>query len=98
MKKLLFMAFAVLCMNAMPAMAQQGKPNPKQAAAKLSESLHMTPAQKGEIEKLNEKYSGDDYDKRAYMREFRGILTEEQKQQMQKMREARQNERSRISR
>lgn len=78
------MAFAMAC--TVSAMAQdnagKGKRDPKQMSAMVAKKLNFTDAQQTQLDELNKKYPGADYDKTKYRDEFRNIMTEEQKKEM----------------
>jgi Spy/CpxP family protein refolding chaperone len=78
----------VLCVNT--ALAQDNKEHarrdPKQMTERVAQKLNFSEEQKTKLIALNEKYAGADYDKEKYREEFKGILTAEQKQQMDEMR------------
>lgn len=72
--------------------AQRGggeRPDPKMMSARVAERLEFTTDQKAELATLNEKFSSPDYDKRKYREEFDEILTNEQKEKMDEMRQNR---------
>jgi Spy/CpxP family protein refolding chaperone len=82
MRKKLILGVMALAMATLPAMAQQrgkGARDPKMMAAKMADKLNFTDAQKAQLEALNAKYPGADFDKMKYREEFRGIMTDEQK-------------------
>lgn len=87
MKKGMIMVMVALAIGVMPAMAQQkdgkGKRDPKMMSAKMADKMHFTNAQKAQLKSLDAKYTGADYDKATYRREFHNIMTDDQKKQMQ---------------
>lgn len=90
MKKMMVMAlFALGSLCAVPAMAQREgggrQHDPKQRMEKISEKLNLTADQKAQVEALNQKYAGANVDKKQYREEFRSILTDGQKKQLDDM-------------
>ncbi len=88
----LIMALAAACMA--PAMAQEragkGKRDPKQVSAMVARKLNFTDAQKAQLDELNKKYPGADYDKAKYREEFKAIMTEDQKKEMAELKAKRE--------
>jgi|GEM_PF-5916702 len=74
--------------------AQEGRqrPDPKTMSAKAAEKLEFTTEQKAQLATLNEKYKGDDYDRRQYHQEFRQIMTDEQRAIADEMRKKHKGE------
>lgn len=90
MKKVI-LAVAILVASTAGVYAQGGKGHggmrdPKKMSERIAEKLEFTDAQKEQVATLNDKYSGDDYDKEKYRAEFKEIMTEEQKAKAQEMR------------
>ena len=65
------------------------RPDPKKMTAKAAEHLKFDDAQKTKLKELNDKYQGDDYDKKKYHDEFRAIMTDDQKKQADELRKKR---------
>lgn len=91
MKKLLLSALMVLSIGTM-AIAQQGdrKPDPKKMSERIAEKLSFTDDQKKSVQTLNSKYEGEEYDRRAYMNDFKKIMTKEQSEKFGEMKARRQ--------
>ena len=87
MKKLFVLAMLVSSMSLTTAMAQQGerKHDPKAMMARVAEKLNFTAEQKSQLEALNQKYTGADFDKEKYREDFRNILTDAQKQKLDEL-------------
>lgn len=97
MKKWMLIATAaLLAVNVATAQAGRGQRNPKMMTAKVAERLHFTDAQMKQLSALNEKYPGDDFDRKQYRDEFRGIMTEEQKAQLEQMKGDRMKQRGKM--
>ena len=90
MKRIVYvMAFAMIC--ALPSIAQEkGNRDPKKIATVVAKKLKFTDAQQTQLEELNKKYPGADYDKAKYREEFRSIMTEEQKKEMAELKTKRE--------
>ncbi|RYD57557.1 MAG: hypothetical protein EOP56_07190 [Sphingobacteriales bacterium] len=56
--------------------------DPKKRTARMAEKLNFTDAQKAQLDQLNAKYPGAEFDRKAYREGFRAILTDAQKQKM----------------
>lgn len=88
----LIIALALVCIA--PSMAQdragKGKRDPKQISAMVAKKLKFTDAQKAQLDELNAKYTGSDYDKMKYREEFGQIMTEDQKKQMAELKAKRE--------
>ncbi len=88
-RKLLIAATAlVLIATGNNVYAQHGgqRPDPKTMTAKMAEKLEFTQEQQTQLATLNEKYTGNDFDKRQYREEFRQIMTDEQRAKADDMR------------
>lgn len=74
-----------------PLFAQQkkGMRDPKTRTERMAEKLNFTETQKVQLKELNDKYSGDTYDKDAYRQQFQQILTAEQRKQVEQWKEQR---------
>lgn len=93
MKKTILMAAVALAMIATaPAMAQQkggkGMRDPKARTEKMAEKLNFTADQRAQLDALNKKYPGTDFDRKKYREEFRAIMTDAQKKQVDDMKAA----------
>lgn len=92
MKKLIFTAVVVLIatvvLQAQP-QGRGGRPDPKKMTERAADHLKFDDAQKAKLTDLNEKYKGDDYDRKKYHEEFRAIMTDEQRKQADEMRKNR---------
>lgn len=88
MKKLM-VVFAILCAVTTAGYSQDNKAqrDPKQMTARAAEKLEFSQEQKQALATLNSRYAGDDYDRKQYREEFRKIMTEEQRQKADAMRE-----------
>lgn len=84
-------AFAFATAIVTPAMAQQkggkGMRDPKARTEKMATKLNFSDAQRAQLDALNKKYPGADFDRKAYHQEFRAILTDAQKEQIKQWRE-----------
>lgn len=88
MKKTILMAVFALATIALPAIAQdkhKAPRDPKMMSAKMAEKLSFTDAQQQQLEALNKKYPGADFDRQQYRQEFRAIMTDAQKKQADEM-------------
>ncbi len=96
MKKKMMMAVMALMIAAAPAFAQQkdgkGKRDPKMMSAKMAEKMQFTDAQKAQLNALDAKYTGANYDKVKYREEFHNIMNDDQKKQMQEWKAKREAE------
>jgi hypothetical protein len=63
--------------------------DPKKMTAIMAEKMNFTAEQNAQLRTLNEKYTGDNYDKLKYRDEFRAIMTEEQRAKADEMRKKR---------
>lgn len=80
--------FSVNMIHAQQKDGNKGNHDFRAKSLKMSERLSFTEAQKVQLKDLNAKYVYDDYDKKSYRKEFRNIMTEEQKQKALEMRRA----------
>lgn len=55
--------------------------DPKKRAAIVADKLNFTADQRAKLNSLNNKYTGDNFDHKAYRQEFRAIMTDAQIQQ-----------------
>ncbi len=91
MKKSIIIAAAVLLtLNVAQAQPQGGGRDPKKMTAKVADKLEFTTEQQARLKALNEKYPGTDYDKMKYREDFRAILTDKQKAELDEMKQKRQ--------
>lgn len=90
-------ALIAASMSLTTAMAQQGerKHDPKAMMVRVAEKLNFTAEQKSQLEALNQKYTGADFDKEKYRADFRNILTDAQKQQLDNMKAKRMERKER---
>lgn len=88
MKKLV-MVFAILWAVTTAGYSQdnKGQRDPKQMSARVAEKLEFSQEQKQALTTLNSRYTGEDYDRKQYREEFRKIMTDEQRQKADAMRE-----------
>ena len=95
MKKAILATALAVC--TMQVMAQErggrGNRDPKQVSAMVAKKLNFTSDQNAQLEALNKKYSGADFDKAKYREEFRNIMTEDQKKQLAEFRAKREGAR-----
>lgn len=92
MRRLIAIATVMLALCANTVMAQENRGHnrdPKQMTERMSQKLNFSEEQKSKLIALNEKYTGDAYDKEKYRNEFKDILTDEQKKQMEEIRRQR---------
>ena len=80
----------VMTMTTLLAQDSRPKGDPKQITERAARALKFTDAQNDQLKKLNDRYTGDNYDKRKYREEFRAIMTDEQRQKADDMRAKRQ--------
>jgi len=94
MKKMaLIMAVAIACTATTMAQDRGGRGgnrDPKQMSAMVAKKLNFTDEQKAQLEALNKKYPGTDFDRQKYREEFRNIMTEDQKKQMAELKAKRE--------
>lgn len=91
MKKILLSALMVLSIGTVAiAQSDNTKPDPKKMSERIAEKLSFTEDQKKSVQMLNNKYEGAEYDRRAYMNDFKKIMTKEQSQQFEEMKANRQ--------
>jgi Spy/CpxP family protein refolding chaperone len=96
MKKTFVVAILVAAsISATSVMAQEreGRRDPKVMTARVAEKLNFTAEQKAQLEALNQKYPGADFDKEKYREDFKTILTDAQKKQLDEMRAKRMERR-----
>lgn len=88
MKKLIII-IGLFCAFGIVGYSQQGdgQRDPKVMTARAAEKLDFTAEQKEKLTLLNKKYSGEDYDRKKYRDEFRQIMTDEQRQKADMMKE-----------
>jgi Spy/CpxP family protein refolding chaperone len=92
MKKLFFVLTLVLAgvvAMAQPPRGEGGQPprgNQKEMMLKKAMELGLSADQKSQIEALNTKFTGEEYDRKAYRDAFMAILTDEQIAKFKEMR------------
>lgn len=84
------LSFGVATSHAQEHREHKGR-DPKQMTEKAAQKLNFTEEQNAKLAALNAKYPGSDYDKEKYREDFRTILTDDQKQKMDEMRQQRMN-------
>lgn len=80
--------FSVNMMYAQHGEGKKGNHDFRTKTVMIADKLEFSDAQKEQLNDLNSKYAADDYDKKEYRKEFRSIMTEEQKQKALEMRRA----------
>ncbi|MEZ5018449.1 MAG: hypothetical protein R2800_15420 [Flavipsychrobacter sp.] len=91
-KKMAILAGVCGLLLATPAMAQQRGDkgprhrDPKQMTEQVAKRMNFTDEQKAQLKTLNQEFSGDDYDRKAYHEGFKKILTTEQKEALEQRR------------
>lgn len=90
MKKLFLVTLLFCAVASTQTFAQGGQQrDPKKMSEMLAKKLDFTDAQNTQLADLNKKYTGDDYDMSAYREDFKKILTDEQKQELEELRQKR---------
>lgn len=90
MKKLV-VAVALLSIMASSQVYAQGRQprDPKKMTEMVAKKLNFSDDQNKQLVELNNKYTGDDFDREAYRNDFHKIMTEDQKKQLEELRQKR---------
>lgn len=63
--------------------------DPKKMTELVAKKLNFSDDQNKQLAELNTKYAGDDIDREAYRNDFQKIMTEDQKKQLEELRQKR---------
>lgn len=89
MKKLAMIAAFCCLIVSTDTFAQDRQRDPKKMSEMVAKRLDFSDDQNKQLTELNQKYTGDSYDKEAYKEDFKKIMTDDQKKQLAELRQKR---------